>query len=133
MALRGIGVDLVDIARADRILARHGERALRRLLFPAERAYVEAMAVPARHFAVRLAAKEAVFKAFQSLRGAAGIGWRDIEVTREPSGRPGIRLHGRALEVADASGSWRIHLSLTHTEHTAGAVAVFESGPFAAA
>jgi holo-[acyl-carrier protein] synthase len=130
MAMTGIGIDLVDIARAERILARHGERALRRLLFPAERSYVEGMAVPARHFAVRLAAKEAVYKAFQSLPDAAGIGWRDIEVTREPAGRPGICLHGRALEVAEAAGPYRIHLSLTHTEHSAGAVALLEAGPF---
>lgn len=126
MAIIGIGIDLVDIVRAERILARHGERALRRLLFPSERAYVEGMVLPARHFAVRLAAKEAVYKACQALPGAVGIGWRDIEVTRALSGRPGIALHGTARDVVAAAGHVRIHISLTHTDQTAGAVAVVE-------
>jgi holo-[acyl-carrier protein] synthase len=126
MAIVGIGVDLVDIDRAERLLARHGERALRRLLFPAERAYVEGMVTPARHFAVRLAAKEAVYKALQTLPGAAGVGWRDIEVLRATSGRPGIQLHGNAARVVAHLGPHRIHVTLTHTERTAGAFAVVE-------
>jgi holo-[acyl-carrier protein] synthase len=126
MAVIGIGMDLVDIDRAERLLARHGERALRRLLFPAERAYVEGMVVPARHFAVRLAAKEAAYKALQALPDAAGIGWRDIEVLRATSGRPGIQLHGQAAKVAAALGPHRIHVTLTHTDRTAGAVVVVE-------
>jgi len=126
MAIVGVGIDLVDIDRAERLLVRHGERALRRLLFPSERAYVEGMAAPARHFAVRLAAKEAVYKALQTLPGAAGVGWRDIEVLRATSGRPGIQLHGNAARVAASLGPHRIHVTLTHTERTAGAVAVVE-------
>lgn len=126
MALIGIGIDLVDIPRAERLLERHGERVLKRLLRPAERSYVKAMAAPARHFAVRLAAKEAVFKALQSLPGASKIGWRDIEILRGRSGRPGIQLHGQAARVVKALGPHRIAISLTHTDRTAGAVAVVE-------
>ena len=126
MAIVGIGIDLVDIDRAERLLARHGERALRRLLSPAERAYVEGMVTPARHFAVRLAAKEAVYKALQTLPGATAVGWKDIEVLRATSGRPGIQLHGTAARLVAGLGAHRIHVTLTHTERTAGAVAVVE-------
>jgi len=126
MAIVGIGIDLVDLDRAERLLDRHGDRALRRLLSPAEQAYVESMVAPARHFAVRLAAKEAVYKALQTLPGAAGIGWRDIEVLRAAGGRPGIQLHGNAARVAAALGPHWVHVTLTHTERTAGAVAVVE-------
>ena len=129
MAVIGLGIDLVDIDRAERILARHGERALRRLLFPAEQVYVAGMANPPRHLAVRLAAKEAVYKAFQALPGSAGIGWRDIEVLRDEEGRPTVALHGRARAVANLAGGVRVHLSLSHTDRTAGAVAIVERDP----
>lgn len=129
MAVIGLGIDLVDIDRAERMLERHGERALRRLLFPAEHAYVVGMVHPARHLAVRLAAKEAVFKAFQVLPGSTGIGWRDLEVLRDEEGRPTVALHGRARAVAKLAGGIRVHLSLSHTDRTAGAVAVLERDP----
>jgi holo-[acyl-carrier protein] synthase len=129
MAVIGLGIDLVDIDRAERMLARHGDRALRRLLFPAEQGYVTGMAHPARHLAVRLAAKEAVFKAFQVLPGSVGIGWRDIEVLRDEEGRPTVALHGRAEAVARLAGGVRVHLSLSHTDRTAGAVAILERDP----
>lgn len=129
MAVVGIGLDLVDIGRAERLLARHGDRALRRLLLPAERAYVTGRTHRARHLAVRLAAKEAVFKALASLRGASTVGWRDIEVVRDRGGRPGIRLHGAAAAVADRLGRWRVLVALSHTAQTAGAVAVLEADP----
>ncbi len=129
MAVIGLGIDLVEIERAERILARHGDRALRRLLFPSEQQYVAGMVFPARHLAVRLAAKEAVYKAFQVLPGSAGIGWRDIEVVRDDEGRPTVTLHGRAQAVADLAGRVRVHVSLTHTDRTAAAVAVLERDP----
>ena len=92
-------------------------------LTPAEREYVLRFADPAKFLAVRLAAKEAVYKALQSLPGTREIGWREIEVQRTGEGRPTIRLHGRAASAARQSGA-RILLSLSHTERTAGAVAV---------
>lgn len=126
MAVVGVGFDLVDIDRADRILRRHGERAYHRFLLPAERSYVKAMAHPARHFAGRLAAKEAVYKALAPFRGSSTIGWRDIEVVRDRRGRPGILLHGRAREVAVTLGGVAVSISLTHTERTAGALALVQ-------
>jgi holo-[acyl-carrier protein] synthase len=125
VAVIGVGLDLVDLTRAEQMLARHGEHLLGRVLRAGEREYVMSMAYPPRHLAVRLAAKEAVYKALQALDGARAVGWTDIEVERAESGRPSIVLHGLARQIADAAGV-RIHVSLSHTDQTAGAVAVVE-------
>ncbi|HEX9893015.1 MAG TPA: holo-ACP synthase [Gemmatimonadales bacterium] len=127
MAVIGIGIDVVDLVRAQRLLLRHGSRVLERFLLPGEREYVTAKDDPARHFAVRVAAKEAVYKAFQTIPGAEAISWQDIEVERTVGGRPHVRLHGRAAELAGNLGRWRLHLSLTHTDQTAAASAVLEA------
>ena len=100
MAVIGIGIDLVDNAEAARLLDRWGDRLLRRLLTDAEREYVIRAALPAQHLAVRLAAKEAVYKALQSLPGTRALRWRQIEVLRQNSGRPTVLLHAEAAGVA---------------------------------
>lgn len=128
MALIGIGIDLVDTSEAARLLDRWGERLLRRLLTDEERDYVTRAATPAQHLAVRLAAKEAVYKALQSLPESRAIRWREIEVVRHDGGRPMVRLHAEAHQVASRAGVVRISLSLTHTSRTAAAVAVIEGG-----
>ncbi len=122
----GVGIDLVEIARAERMLTRKGEQPLVRLLTPGERQYVEAREHPARHFAARFAAKEAVYKALQALPDTRGVGWREIEVLRAESGKPSVTLSGSAAAAADANGPLVIHLSLTHTHISAAAVAVIE-------
>lgn len=129
MAVIGVGIDVVDLSRAQRMLLRHGSRALERFLLPGERDYVTSRSDPARHFAVRVAAKEAVYKALQAIPDAEGVSWQDIEVERTIRGKPHVALHGRAAERAGSLGEWRIHLSLTHTDRTAAAVAVLEAGP----
>lgn len=122
----GIGVDLVELDRVRQILARRREQAMRRFLTDQERAYVESRPDPIPHIAARLAAKEAVYKALQELPGCRGVGWRDIEVWRDESGKPSVTLSGIAAAAADANGPLRIHLSLTHTHVSAAAVAVIE-------
>lgn len=129
MAVIGIGIDVVDYERAQKLLLRHGDRALGRFLLPGERRYVTSRGDPTRHFAVRVAAKEAVYKAFQSLAGAEAISWQDIEVERNPRGRPHVTLHGLAAKLAATLVNWNLHLSLTHTDRTAAAVAVLEAEP----
>ena len=129
MSIIGIGIDLVDIERVRRIFARHGSRAERRFLTPAEASYVNDCADPARHTAARVAAKEAVYKAMQPLPGARAIGWTDIEVVRGPEGAPAVGLYGRAAEIARATPGLVLHLSLTHAELTAGAIAIAELPP----
>lgn len=126
MTLVGVGIDLVEVARVSRLLARKGDVALRRLLTDAEREYVLSRDDPAPHVAARLAAKEAVYKALQSLPGTRGIGWREIEVVRGDEGRPEVRLAGSAARIAAEQGGIRLSVSLTHTPSAAGAVAVAE-------
>lgn len=124
MTVIGLGIDLVDVARAAALLERHGGRILDRLLLPAERQYVESMPVPARHFAARLAAKEAAYKALQLTPEARAIAWRDLEVVREPSGLPRLALHGQAAAVASSLGPLDLRLSLTHSDLSAAAVVI---------
>ena len=121
MELIGIGIDLVDIARVERMLARHGDRVLRRFLTERERAYVADKARPAMHIAARIAAKEAAYKALQSLAGMRAVGWQDLEVSRQDDGRPYLKLHGLAATVPPGLS---LLLSLTHTHGVAGAVAI---------
>lgn len=120
----GVGVDLVEVARVGTIIADKGPRVFERLLTPAERAYCESRPDPSTHVAVRLAAKEAVYKALQGSDAARGIGWREIEVTRAADGRPDVALSGSAAARAEALGVRRVLLSLSHTHLAAVAVAV---------
>lgn len=129
VSIVGIGIDLVDIERVRRLFDRHGLRAQKRFLTTAEAEYVNDCADPARHAAARLAAKEAVYKAMQPLPGSRAIGWTDIEVIRGPEGAPAVGLHGRAAEVARTIPGLVLHLSLTHAELTAGAMAIAELPP----
>ena len=123
----GVGIDLVDLDRIARMLANKGQHAMGRLFTEEERAYLATRPDPTGNAAARIAAKEAVYKAMQSLPGARAIGWRDIEVTRDSDGRPEIRLHGLAARLADEAGGVRIQVSLTHSAVSAGAVAVVSS------
>jgi holo-[acyl-carrier protein] synthase len=124
--IAGIGIDLVDIARVEKLLDAKGDRALRRLFTTDELEYALARARPAQHLAARLAAKEAAFKALAGNSLARGIGWREIEVVRGEH-YPTLSLHGRAADRAAELGVSSILVSLTHTATTAGAVVVLET------
>lgn len=124
----GVGLDLVAVARVERMLERRGARLLRRVLTEEERAYCERQAVPARHVAARLAAKEAAYKALAHPEDAPMIRWRDIEVVREITGRPGLKLRGRTAERARRLGVETLLVSLTHTEDHAAAVVLAYHG-----
>lgn len=102
------------------------ERMMERLFTEGERAYLDTKAFPARHMAVRLAAKEATYKALAGNELARGIGWRDIEVCSVENGAPTLRLHGRAaIRFAELSAA-SIHVSLTHSDTTAVAFVILE-------
>ncbi len=123
-----IGIDMVDIARVERMLASKGDHALRKLFTDAERAYALSRPRPALHLSARVAAKEAAYKALRGTHAARAIGWRELEVTLAEDGSPALLLHDGAARRALELGVTRVHLSLTHTTSTAGAVAVLE-GP----
>lgn len=117
----GIGTDLVDLDRFRLVLAR-SPRLAERLFSDEERAYAGRQADPTERLAVRFAAKEAVMKALGVGLGAFPL--RDVEVVRAPSGRPELRLSGRAAALADERGVSSWLLTLTHTSHVAQAIAV---------
>jgi holo-[acyl-carrier protein] synthase len=124
--IAGLGIDLVDIARVDKLLDAKGERALRRLFTADELQYALSRALPAQHLAARLAAKEAAFKALAGNSLARGIGWREIEVVRGEH-HPTLTFHGRAAARAAELGVTSTWVSLTHSATTAGAVVVLEA------
>ena len=128
MELIGIGIDLVDVARVERMMSRHGDRVIARFLTTRERSYVEGKHRPALHIAARIAAKEAAYKALQRLPGARSVSWHQLEVERETEGRPYLTLSGLAQQLAERHGPLVIELSLSHSDATAGAVAVIMRG-----
>jgi holo-[acyl-carrier protein] synthase len=116
----GLGVDICDIDRMERALARHPT--MRERVFTAEeRAYCDSKARPAESYAGRFAAREAVIK---SLGGYRGKRWHDISVTREPGGAPAIRLDGDAKVRADVLGVDRVLVTFTHERTHAVAFAM---------
>jgi len=123
----GMGIDVVDVARVERMLARNGQRTLARVLTDDERAYCETQAGPARHVAARIAAKEAAFKAFQAAGARGPLNWREVEVRREPHGEPTLAFHDRAARVAREVGVGRALVSLSHSDTQAVAVVMLVS------
>jgi holo-[acyl-carrier protein] synthase len=122
----GIGMDLVHIARVERLLSSKGHRALERLFTEGERRYALARMEPARHLAARVAAKEAAFKALSGTTQAHAISWREMEVIIGAHGRPELVLHGLARERADHLAIVRTWLTMTHDGATAAAFVVLE-------
>jgi holo-[acyl-carrier protein] synthase len=122
----GIGIDLVEIERMRRLLDRKGERALERMFTPRERAYAHTHPEPARQLAARVAAKEATYKALSGNDLARAIGWREMEVVSAKGLAPILVLHGRAQARANELEVYRVHLSLSHTEHMAVAYVIAE-------
>ncbi len=109
------GIDLVDIARIETMLAEHGERFTTRCFTAGEQAYSEAAGrTRAERYAARFACKEAVMKALGT-GWREGISWRHIEVRRTPSGQPEVALSGRCAELADEMGIGHWLVSLSHT------------------
>ncbi|CRK49181.1 Holo-(acyl-carrier-protein) synthase [Rhodococcus sp. RD6.2] len=127
MAILGIGFDLVTVSEFAEQLSRPGT-AMKSSFRPGERRYCEAKADPARHYAVRWAAKEAVIKAWASSRFARppAVGdnaYVQVEVVNDAWGRPTIKLHDEAAQFLPGA---IIHLSLTHDGDMAGAMVVIE-------
>jgi holo-[acyl-carrier protein] synthase len=113
-----LGIDIIKVDRIRAAIERFGARFSARVLTPAERRYVRDRPET---FAGRWAAKEAVSKVLGL--GVRGIGWRDIEIERLPTGQPSVRLHGRAAARAEQLGMPRIAVSITHESDYAVATA----------
>jgi holo-[acyl-carrier protein] synthase len=113
-----LGIDIIKVERIKATLERFGPRFSNRVLTPAEQRYVRGRPET---MAGRWAAKEAVSKVLGL--GVRGIGWRDIEVERLPTGQPAVRLHGRAAARAEQLGMGRIAVSISHESDYAVAIA----------
>ncbi|GAB4483571.1 MAG: holo-ACP synthase [Anaerolineales bacterium] len=111
------GSDLVELARLEQALARHGDRFLQRVFTPAE---IELCAGRVESLAARYAAKEAAAKALGT--GIRGFGFLEIEILRGELGQPLLNLHGAAAERARADGWFSQTVSLSHTARYALAV-----------
>jgi holo-[acyl-carrier protein] synthase len=122
----GTGVDLAEVPRIRAAIERHGRRFIERIYTPAEIAYVERKANRYERFAARFAAKEAGMKAIGT-GWRRGVRWQDFEVANLPSGKPTLRLHGKAARFAEALGVKSIALSLTHTAELGMAHVILES------
>ena len=123
--IRGIGMDVVTVSRFERMIARYGDRLLKRLFSEQERRYCSRYAHPAQHYAARFAAKEAMLKA---LGVPLGLSWQELEVVTEENRQPVVRLRGRAEQAAQERGIARMFVSLTHERDMAAAVVVAEGG-----
>jgi holo-[acyl-carrier protein] synthase len=116
----GLGVDLCEIERIERAVARH-PTFRDRVFTPEEIAYCDSKARPAESYAGRFAAREATIKALGGYRGRR---WLDISVTRDPTGAPAIRLDGNAKRRADALGISAVLISFSHERSNAVAFAI---------
>ena len=123
------GIDLIEIERIEKALGRHGVRFLQRIFSETELERLEKFKARevnprliAAEVAARFAAKEACSKALGT--GIGPVSWREMEILNEPSGKPTLRLTGKAAKIASFLGYSTWSVSLTHSNEMAGAVVV---------
>ncbi|HJS98596.1 MAG TPA: holo-[acyl-carrier-protein] synthase [Terriglobales bacterium] len=122
----GTGIDVVEVPRVAAAIERFGQRFLERIYTKGEIRYCEAKANRVERYAARFAAKEAAMKALGT-GWNRGVRWRDIEVRRQPGGRPTLAFSGKAAEFAAGLGTKNTALSLTHTASEAIAQVILEA------
>ena len=127
MRIIGHGIDIVETARIEQMLAEHGQRFLDRCFTPGEQEYAGDRRRRIEHLAGRFAAKEAVLKVLGT-GWTGGIAWTDIDIRREPSGQPTVVLRGVCKKLAEDLGIVRWWVSISHitTHATASAIGVGE-------
>jgi holo-[acyl-carrier protein] synthase len=121
----GLGVDIAEVPRMQAAIERRGQPFLKRVFTPKEIEYCERFKNKFERYAGRFAAKEAAMKALGT-GWRNGVRWIDLEVVREKSGRPTLKLAGEAAKIAARLGVQHISLSITHTEAQALAQVIFE-------
>ncbi|PIQ97351.1 MAG: holo-[acyl-carrier-protein] synthase [Nitrospinae bacterium CG11_big_fil_rev_8_21_14_0_20_56_8] len=121
----GIGIDIVEIGRIQKSMEKYAERFEGKLFTPEEIEFCRSRSNPVLHFAGRFAVKEAVLKCLGTGM-TGGIGWKDLEVVSEPSGRPILRLHGKGKELFESLKLKAIHISISHGQDYAVAQALAE-------
>ncbi|MEA1064289.1 holo-ACP synthase [Erwinia sp. HR93] len=125
MAILGLGTDIVEICRIEAVLARSGDKLARRILAQAEFARYKSHQQPARFLAKRFAVKEAAAKAFGTgIRN--GLAFAQFEVINDELGKPQLRFHGAAGELARRMGVCAVHVSLADERRYACATVIIE-------
>jgi holo-[acyl-carrier protein] synthase len=122
----GTGIDIAEVPRIAESIQRFGSRFLRRIFTEDEIRYCDSKANRAERYAARFAAKEAAMKALGT-GWSHGVRWRDLEVKRQPGGRPTLAFHGKAAEFAATLGAKHVALSLSHTSEQAIAQVILEN------
>lgn len=120
--MSAIGIDIVEIKRLVRTTRRWGKSFLAKIYTPRELAYARSKRYPYQHLAARFAAKEAVFKALGEVEKEF-VGWKNIEILNDPTGKPVVHWHGRAEAVRKKRGLAGVTVSLSHTDNYAVAAA----------
>jgi len=124
-AIIGIGVDIVDVSRVERLIARYDVRFLSRVFTENEARYAMGSVNFAERLAGRFAVKEAVLKALGTGK-SGGILWQDVETLPGPAGKPVVRLHGQAVRRAKWKGGGTVHVSISHDGGKAIAFVILE-------
>ena len=123
------GIDLIEIDRIQSALDRYGERFLKKIFSETELERLNRFKtrevnprIISAELAARFAAKEACSKALGT--GIGPVSWKEMEILNEPSGKPTLRLTGKAAQIAGFLGYTSWSVSLTHSRETAAAVVV---------
>lgn len=123
MLIVGVGTDIIEVVRIGQMIERHGEVFLNRVFTDEEIRYCQKRKDYTQHYAGRWAAKEAVMKTLGT-GFSRGVGWRDIEICSNRSGRPSIVLRGAAREIAEQAGICDVLISISHCRSFATATAI---------
>lgn len=121
--VKGIGIDVVEIDRMQRIVDRWGDRFLTKVFTEKEIRYADVRQNPIHHICGRFAVKEAVAKALTT-GWSRGFRWKDVEVTNNPAGQPLVILSGIARELLK---DCRVHVTISHAESVVVAAAVIDT------
>ena len=123
----GTGVDIVEVARFRRVVNKFGDRLLKRIFTQPEVDYCNKKVNKFQHLAGRFASKEAISKALK-IKWERGLSWREIEVANNRNGASEVVLTGQAKRIADGLNIENIHLSISHCQNYAIALAVITAG-----
>jgi holo-[acyl-carrier protein] synthase len=119
----GLGTDIVEIVRIGSMIERHGELFLQRVYSEQEITYCQRHKEAMQHYAGRWAAKEAIMKTLGT-GFTKGVGWTDIQIVNQQSGKPVVELSGGALRVSKLKGIDEILITISHCKAYATATAI---------
>ena len=119
----GIGTDITECLRIARMIERHGEQFIDRVYTPDEVRYCQGRPQSTQHFAARWAAKEAILKAL-GIGSARGVAWADVEIRRDPSGRPMVAARAQSRTSSSGQGVGEILVTFSHCRTHASAYAI---------